>query len=246
MQQYYLFGSRILSHSVFWLCYFLAFGFVWVKDGNYLDSYYLEFVLLPVRIGAVYLTLYWLMPRYLLQKKFIGMLVAYLVMLLSAALIQRLFTHFFYEQQTVLDLAVLLDPNAILRSAILVNTTVLFLGAIKLLWLYFEERDKNEAATSGLIEIKSEKRFYRVAPEDIVFIEGLGNYVTYHLASGQKIIRYASMKEALSELGNTFRRIHKSFIINKDHIKSYNQENVEILEDKFLPIGNSYKEALVE
>lgn len=246
MQQYYLFGSRILSHSIFWLCYFLAFGFIWSQGGNYLDSYYLEFVLLPVRIGAVYLTLYWLMPRFLLKKKLIGMLVAYFMMLLSAALIQRLFTHFFYDQQTMLDLAVILDPKQILRSAILINTTVLFLGAIKLLWLYFEEREKNESAGSGLIEIKSEKRYYLVDPQDIVFIEGLGNYVTYHLKSGQRIIRYASMKEALSELGNAFRRIHKSFIINKDHIRSYNQENVEILEDKFLPIGYSYKEALIQ
>lgn len=245
MQQYYLFGSRILSHSIFWLCYFLAFGFIWAKEGKYLDSYYLEFVLLPIRIGAVYLTLYWLMPRYLLQKKFLGMLVAYVSMLLSSAILQRLFTHFFYEQQTSLDLTLLLDPNAVLRSAILINTTVLFLGAIKLLWLYFEEREKNELTGAGLIEIKSEKRFYRIAPEDIVFIEGLGNYVTYHLESGQKIIRYASMKEALWELGDDFRRIHKSFIINKAHIKSYNQENVEMPADKFLPIGNSYKEALV-
>ncbi|MEQ9301784.1 MAG: LytTR family DNA-binding domain-containing protein [Cyclobacteriaceae bacterium] len=246
MQQYYLFGSRILSHSLFWLCYFVCFGFIWAKNGNYLDSYYLEFVLLPIRIGAVYVTLYWLIPRYLLQKKFLGMLVAYLSMLLSAAIIQRLFTHFFYDQATTFDILILLDPGAVLRSAILVNTTVLFLGAIKLLWLYFEEKDKNESATSSLIEIKSEKRFYRIDPEDIVFIEGLGNYVTYHLVSGQKIIRYSSMKEALSELSSIFTRIHKSFIINKKHIKSYNQENVEMPAEKFLPIGNSYKEALVK
>lgn len=246
MQHYYLFGSRILSHAVFWLLYFLSFGFIWAKNGDYWASYYLEFVLLPVRIGAVYLTLYWLMPRYLLQKRFLGMLISYIGMLLGAALIQRLLTYFFYEQQTVLILSELLDPGAILRSAILINTTVLFLGAIKLLWLYFEERDKNATMVSGLIEIKSDKRYYRIDPYDILFIEGLGNYVTYHLESGQKIIRYASMKEALGELNETFIRIHKSFIINKAHIKSYNQENVELPLDRFLPIGNSYREALTK
>lgn len=246
MQQYYLFGSRILSHSIFWLGYFIMFGFIWAKDGNYRDSYYLEFVLLPIRIGAVYITLYWLMPRYLLQEKFWGMLSAYIIMLLSASVVQRLFTYFFYDQQTSIDLAVLFAPDAILRSAVLINTTVLFLGAVKLLWLYLEERRKNESARPHLIEVKSEKRIYRIDPSEIVFIEGLGNYVTYHLQSGQKIIRYASMKEALSELGHAFTRIHKSFIINKTHIKSYNQENVEMPDERFIPIGNSYKEALAE
>ncbi|MEM8893291.1 MAG: LytTR family DNA-binding domain-containing protein [Bacteroidota bacterium] len=244
MQQYYLFGSRILSHAIFWLCYFLAFGFIWAKDGNYLSSYFLEFILLPIRVGVVYLTLYWLMPKYLLEKRFAAMLMSYSALLLSAAIIQRLFTYFFYEQHPIVDLAVLFDPSSVFRAAILINTTVLLLGALKVLWLFFEEKDKNETAITRMIEIKSDKRFYRIDPNEIMFIEGLGNYVTYYLIGDQKIIRYSSMKEALGELSDDFVRIHKSFIINRSQIRSYNQENVEIM-DKYLPIGNSYKGVLV-
>lgn len=236
---YYLFGSRILTHVLFWLGYFISFGLIWSQHGDYYSSFYLEFMLLPVRISAVYLTIYVLLPRTLLQEKFLRFAGQYALLMLVCGILQRVISYFFYEGNTGWTTAELLRVWPIMRAMILINTTVLFVSAFKIFTLYLTERKKNQVlATDPVIEIKADKRIFRLSPSQILFMEGLGNYITYHTTDQQKLIRYASLKQALSELPPHFVRIHRSYIVNKQHVRSYNAEDVEIGEH-FLPIGKS-------
>jgi len=245
MKPYYLLNSRIATHIVFWLAYYALFGYIWANDGNYLASYFLEFVLLPIRMLAVYVTIYFLIPRYLSNSKPILFLIAYVVLLVAAGLLQRLFTHFFYEGLFVTDSLEIFSWSALMRSVILINSTVIFVSAIKIAQLWLIEKEKNKKLLmqqdnlNKIVEIKAEKRIYRVMSGEILYIEGLGNYVTFVLEN-QKIISYSSLKDVEKLLPSHFARIHKSYIINKDHIKSYNHEDVEIAK-QLIPIGRSYK-----
>ena len=169
-----------------------------------------------------------------------------MLMLLFAGLLQRLFTHFFYEGFFELGSSGLFSFSMIIRSMILINSTVLFLSAVKIAFLWYEEQDKNEALLQALhsghedsVEIKAEKRTFRVRASEILFIEGLGNYVKVVLQE-QNIISYLSMKQMLDTLPSNFIRVHKSYIVNKDHIKSYNYEDVQVGKD-FIPIGRAFK-----
>lgn len=138
----------------------------------------------------------------------------------------------------------LFNIGDIVRSMILINSTVLFVSAIKIVQLWQCEREKNRALTndqsrSKMIKIKSDKRYFRIHPDEILFIEGLGNYVIYHTAD-QKLISYTSLKDALEQLPSNFVRIHKSYVVNKEQIKSYDPESVEI-NQTFIPVGKSFK-----
>lgn len=175
-------------------------------------------------------------------------LIGYVIMLIACGMLQRLFTYFFYEGFFTLDTRTLFDLPMILRSVILINSTTLFVSAVKVGLLWLQEKDKNKtllhelkASRHEMVEIKAEKRTYRVSAKDIMYIEGLGNYVTFVLED-RKIISYISLKEAINFLPENFIRIHKSFIVNKDHILSYNYEDVQ-LGDRFFPIGRSFKTA---
>lgn len=236
----YLFGSRILTHILFWFCYFLLFGFVWEKGEGYASSYFLEFVLLPIRIGVAYAAMYWLLPEVLLKKRFIMFVIAFLGLLLAGAVLQRFFIFFFYDGNSDFDLSIILNGSDLIRSIILINSTALMLLSLKILKLYFEERAINQPIHDSAIEVKSDKRFYRLIADDILFLEGLGNYVTYHLKDGRKIIGYTSLKKAMSELPESYVRIHKSYIVNSRAVVSYDKNSVEIQKDRFLPIGNTY------
>lgn len=232
----------ILLHIFFWLGYYALFGFVWAEDGNYRDSYYLEFILLPARIGAVYTSIYLLIPKFLEKRKYLQFVFFYLISILLFGIIQQFLTYFFYEQNTSVILSELLNLRKILRACVLINSTVLFLSAIRIIQLYHREKERKDPNSKSYIFIKSDKRYHRVNEQMILYAEGLGNYLTYYLEDGQKIIRYGSLKEALSELGKNFIRIHRSYFINKKQVRSFNREGIEMTNGKLLPIGMAYKD----
>ncbi|MEO1053293.1 MAG: LytTR family DNA-binding domain-containing protein [Bacteroidota bacterium] len=248
MKSYYLFGSRILTHVSFWVIYYISFSFIWAKDSNYFDSFFLEFVLLPIRILAVYFTIYILIPKWLSQAKYLQFFLSYAVVMIVCGVLQRLFIHFFYDGLLGNDPSPIFHIPSMVRAMILINSTVLFVSAIKISQLWQQEKEKNEqlmaqpSANQDIIEIKADKRIFRIAAKDILYIEGLGNYVTYHL-SDRKIISYISLKEALKELPEAFIRVHKSYVVNRDHISSYNSEDLEV-KNAYIPVGRSYKAAL--
>jgi len=95
------------------------------------------------------------------------------------------------------------------------------------------------------IQLKSGSETFQVKIDDIKYIEGLGNYVNVYLTE-KKISTYISLKDLLEKLPKeNFTRIHKSYIISINHIKSF--ENYQIkLDDKTIPIGKNYRKDFIE
>lgn len=84
---------------------------------------------------------------------------------------------------------------------------------------------------------------YQVQYQKIVYLEGLGSYVKFHLAD-QVIItleRLSNDETSLPE--NLFVRIHKSYIINIKKIQAIEGNTVKVNGLEF-PIGNAYKSNL--
>ncbi|WP_431124930.1 LytR/AlgR family response regulator transcription factor [Flagellimonas flava] len=236
---FYLFGSRIATHCIFWVLYYILFGLIWVSEEGYLASFYLEFVLLPIRILAVYITLYYLLPQFLLQRKYKEFLLGYGLTLLLGGVLQRVFIHLFYEELLLNDSSAgLFSIMMLVRAIVLINTTVLFVLGAKLFQLWALEQEKNKRLESEILEIRSNRKTHRVPVDSILFVEGLGNYVTFHLEDKSKITSYGSIKKTLEQLPSNFRRVHKSFIVNKEHIKSYDALTIDI-QDNSIPRGKS-------
>lgn len=241
-QHGHLLGSRVLTHGAFWLGYFLLFGAIWMKpETGYLGSYFLEFVLLPMRILAVYCMIYVLMPRYLLRKRFVHFAAAYTAMLSLVGAVQRLADHFFFETLFLGNPQPLWDGGEWVRNTLLVNSTVLFVAALRMLQLYFAQQRELDGGSERRIEIKADRRIYLLHPRDIMFIEGMGNYVTYHLADGTKHIVYSSLKHCEQRLPKGFVRLHRSYLVNIAQIASFNQEDVQV-GPHTLPRGKDVKD----
>ncbi|WP_294276363.1 LytTR family DNA-binding domain-containing protein [uncultured Chryseobacterium sp.] len=98
-----------------------------------------------------------------------------------------------------------------------------------------------ERSTSEFLIIKSEKKFYKVNFSDIRYIEGLKDYVLIHTTS-QKIIAAMNLKTIHQKIPlPCFIRVSKSYIVNSDHIISFDSYSVS-LNDAELPIGEIYRE----
>lgn len=231
--------NRVLRHVTFWLIYYLFFSLIWVKpDLGYLSSFYLEFILLPIRIMAAYTMMYWLIPQYLVKKQYQNFAIGYLVLLITAGCLQRLFDHFFYQQLMLNVDSNLLNITPVFKSIILVNTTIILAAVYKVFQLFLFEQQQVKMLTEQLtqlknndnllIELKSNRRTHHIKESQILYIEGMGNYVNYYLENDEKITVYSSIKAALEPLPAHFIRLHRSYIINTKQISSYNHENVNI------------------
>lgn len=238
---YYLFNSRILTHVVFWLVYYISFSLIWSGRYGLYGSFYLEFILLPMRIAATYLVLYWALPKFLLQARLLLFLFSLGGILLLCGLCQRLSIYFFYEEFLAITETELFNLKALFRSMLLINTTVMVAMTIKLYGLYQELKSQGVAEPVPLIELKSDRRMHLIHPDDITHIQGLGNYITIHLTGGEELTSYSTLKNILEQLPDHFLRVHKSHIINKKHLKSYNNEDLQIA-DKTIPRGKDIRD----
>jgi len=99
--------------------------------------------------------------------------------------------------------------------------------------------------TSEYVSLKADHRIYKVRLADILYIEGLKEYVTYYTTEGKIIVLQSLKHLEVSLPSQKFMRVHKSYIINKDRVKSLYGNQLEIGEKK-IPIGQSYKEQVLQ
>jgi DNA-binding LytR/AlgR family response regulator len=97
--------------------------------------------------------------------------------------------------------------------------------------------------------VKADKKLVKVNFEDIIYIEGLKDYVIIRLLNG-RVITLQTMKSLEDRLPNgRFKRIHRSYIVAMDKITAIEGNMVEVLEKdkpKLLPIGKNYRDELLE
>lgn len=241
-KQFYFFNSRIATHVLFWIVYYVIFSLIWAANKDLTASFFLEFILLPIRILSVYVTIYYLLPKFLLNKEYLKFIIGYASLILVAAFFQRIFIHIFYENLMLNSTSEgLFSFKMLLRASVLINTTVFLVLSFKIFQLFLIERGKNENESSKYLEIRADRRTYRVNIDEILFIEGKGNYTTYHLFDKSKITAYGSVKKALESLPNNFVRVHKSFIINRNEIKSFDANTI-MINNQLIPRGKSVVE----
>lgn len=91
------------------------------------------------------------------------------------------------------------------------------------------------------IFVKTEYRLERVDIDDIFYIEGMKDYLRI-ICSDKKIMTLQSFSKLEESLpSKKFCRVHKSFIVALDKIKSIERGVIKIL-DQRIPLSNTYRE----
>ena len=91
--------------------------------------------------------------------------------------------------------------------------------------------------------LKIEYQLVRVAYKDILYIEGLKDYVKVHLKSETRpLLSLTSLKNLEEKLPtHRFMRIHRSYIVNLERIESITRTSVQI-SDVTIPVSDQYKD----
>lgn len=97
--------------------------------------------------------------------------------------------------------------------------------------------------------VKADKKLVKINFDDILYIEGLKDYVIIRQETG-RVITLQTMKSLEDRLPVTkFKRVHRSFIVNIKKITAILGNMVELMEGgkvKQLPIGKNYRDELLE
>jgi len=97
---------------------------------------------------------------------------------------------------------------------------------------------------SDTIFVKSGTEYHQIHFNDILYIEGAGNFVTF-ITQQEKILSSITLKRLIEILpDDEFIRIHKSYIISLKHVKIVKTDRVKI-NKKLIPIGDKYKDNLL-
>ena len=104
-----------------------------------------------------------------------------------------------------------------------------------------EEKKNVDVVEDDYIFVKSDRKYFKVNLEDILFIEGLKDYVIIQMEN-QRIITRMSLKSIYELLpAGVFFRINKSYIVNKNRIESFDNNDV-FIKTYEIAIGNSYRD----
>ena len=100
--------------------------------------------------------------------------------------------------------------------------------------------------TDDFIMVKSDYQSLRINLNDVIYIEGLKDYVKIHLVSDKPVVTLNSLKNMAEKLpSDLFIRVHKSYIVSINRINSIVRNRI-VIGDKWIPIGENYKDVFHE
>ncbi len=113
------------------------------------------------------------------------------------------------------------------------------------LHLLKEKHVINNTAEPNHLFINVDYSLLKVVFTDILWVEGLRDYIKIHLTSSPKpIVTRLSMKAIEDQLPSSlFLRIHKSYIISREQVTAIRRNTVFIGSNEF-PVGDNYKDII--
>ncbi len=122
-----------------------------------------------------------------------------------------------------------------------------FQKAIQKALQYAAQRAKPPAPVpASYLSIKADYRVVQIPFNDILYIEGLSEYVKIYTPV-KKYITLAALKDIEQQLpALEFIRIHKSYLLAKRQIASYNTTSVILQSGTALPVGRKYKDDFIQ
>ena len=96
----------------------------------------------------------------------------------------------------------------------------------------------------GFLLIKSGYKIVRINHSEIKYIEGMREYLRFHLIDGRTVMSLLSMKKMEDQLPeDEFMRVHRSYMVRLDQIKTIERNRIVFDGEVYIPVSNRYSAA---
>ena len=100
----------------------------------------------------------------------------------------------------------------------------------------------NQELQEGYIFVKSDYQMVKINLKDILYIEGLDDYIKIHMVQ-KSVLTLMTLKTISQKLPpKEFLRVHRSYIVSVSKIENISKSKIKIMERE-IPIGVSYSES---
>lgn len=110
--------------------------------------------------------------------------------------------------------------------------------------VYFESIKPSksvEEKRKDFLFIKADYKVNKISLDDIVYIEGMREYVRIHLINGKSLMPLYSMRSLEEQLpSGSFMRVHRSYIVNLDKVVTVQNNRIVFSDKVFIPVSDQY------
>lgn len=243
---------KITRHILFWLItqlvMTLAFGYTY---HDYSQAFFFAAFLLPVAMGTSYLFNYYLLPKFLLQKRFWEFGLYFIYTLIASLYLEMLvitvsfivLANYDYREFNPLMANIFILALAIYAVVFLNSGLFLLRQLFSKEFLVQKLEEEKSLLHQKFLQIRANRKNYQLALEDILYLESLSDYVQVHTTT-QKLMTKERISALEKKMPEYFIRIHRSFIVNTQKMDHYNKEAIEI-GGNTLPISRKYKVSVI-
>lgn len=241
-------------HILFWIIISVLLTLIFKSYfSNISESFYFVSMLMPVVIGTCYFFNLYLIPRFLYTKKYVKFVLYTFYMLVFSLYFEMIvimlslvfLAQYSYDNMSPVSsdifvlalvlyfIVILYSFNSVLKNSLQKENVISNLN---------NEKRKNETIS---MTFRSKRKFKTVEFEKISYIESLSDYVKIHLIDETSFTTKDKISRLEDVLPNEFIRIHRSFIVNKTKLSSFNKVEVFIGKTP-IPISRSYRDIVAQ
>lgn len=245
---------KVFRHALFWVTIVALLTLMFGSSyDNYVEPFLFVCMLLPVVISTAYFFNYYLVPRYLFEKRtpkfvlyscyllIVSLYLEMVVVMVAFILLARYrYDHMVPLATDIPVLAIILYGIVFLYGfALLAKNSLVSQKMIRNL---MKEKAKQEDA---FLLVRADRKTNRILRDDIKYLESLGDYIKIYTFSSQPITTKERISKLETILPNSFLRIHRSYIVNTAKVLSHSKEQIR-LKDVDLPISRTYKKSVMD
>ena len=110
-------------------------------------------------------------------------------------------------------------------------------------WIFaIKGKDIDVQSNKDFLFIKSEYKIIRINFKEIIYVQGMSEYVKIHLTNSKPIMSLLSLKSLEAQLPeDMFMRVHKSYIVNLQKINVIERNEIVYDDGTIIPVSLQYK-----
>jgi DNA-binding LytR/AlgR family response regulator len=105
---------------------------------------------------------------------------------------------------------------------------------------------KGKETDTPYLFVKEGYDLVRIVIDDLLYVQSEGNYLTFK-EKNRKTLTRMTMTEAMESLSkHKFMRIHKSYLVNLNHVLKVEKHQISVTDNVFVPIAANYHADLMD